>query len=132
MPLTSVRRFSLISFPRSSVSSATARAPILKARALKYSPPLSSSRAAVSCSAAAIANLSIGDFCVGISGILYGMHDALEQMTAASANEVADAGLRLALGWVRDHDWPNFARWRRMNSPERLSAGQGLKDGARA
>src|SRR5438552_18520669 len=45
----------------------------------------------------------------------FSTHDALEQMTAASANEVAHAGLRLALGWVRDHDWPNFARWRRMN-----------------
>src|SRR2546429_14614 len=132
MPLTNVRRFWLISFPMSSVSSATARAPILKARALKYSLPFSSSRAAISCSAAAIANLSIGDVCERILRIFYGMHDALEQMTAASANEVAHAGLRLALGWVRDHDWPNFARWRRMNSPARLSAGQGLNDGARA
>src|SRR5712691_6042768 len=132
MPLTNVRRFSLISFPRSSVSSATARAPILKARALKYSPPFSSSRAAVSCSAAAIANLSIDDFCERILAILYGMHGALEQMTAASANEAAFAGLRLTLGWVRDHDWPNFARWRRMSSPARLSAGQGLNNGARA
>src|SRR5207249_6499272 len=88
MPLTNVRRFSLISFPMSSVNSATARAPILKARALKYSPPFSSSRAAVSCSAAAIANLSIGDFCERILAILYGMHGGLAQMTAASANKV--------------------------------------------
>src|SRR5712691_5535269 len=95
MPLTNVRRLSLISFPMSSVSSATARAPILKARALKYSPPFSSSRAAVSCSAAAIANLSIGDFCEYNLAILYGMHGDLAQMTAASANEVALAGLPL-------------------------------------
>ena len=95
MPLTNVRRFSLISFPMSSVSSATARAPILKARALKYSPPFSSSRAAVSCSAAAIANLSSGNFCARILAILYGMHGDLAQMTAASANEVALASLPL-------------------------------------
>src|SRR5438094_10169002 len=88
MPLTNVRRFSLISFPRSSVSSATARAPTLKARALKYFPPFNSSRAAVSCSAAAIANLSIGNFCDRILAILYGMHGALAQMTAVSVNEV--------------------------------------------
>src|SRR2546422_6748015 len=131
MPLTNVRRFSLISFPMSSVSSATARAPILKARALKYSPPFSSRSAAVSCSAAAIANLSIGSLCERILAILYGMRGDLAQMTAASANEESLAGLPLP-GGKGDHDWPNFVRWRRMNSPAPLECWQGLNDGARA
>src|SRR5437588_8805162 len=51
-----------MSLPTSSVNSATARAPALYARALKYWPPFKSSNVPISWSAAAIANLSFFGF----------------------------------------------------------------------